>query len=132
MEGHHGTCKHAALRDGTDIARTHMATESVLALCAVLERAAACLSDLPMCTHDMHLACATVEVTLRDGPHRWEAHTCTDVHAQGLSLLPINHPQHAITTGQAGHALVWPKLDLSQVNRLYLEAQPCTRICIRE
>ena len=48
MEGHHGTCKHATLRDGTDIARTHMATESVQALCAVLERAAACLSDLPI------------------------------------------------------------------------------------
>ena len=48
VEGHHGTCKLAALRGGTDVARTHMATESVLALCAVLERAAARLSDLPI------------------------------------------------------------------------------------
>ena len=48
VEGHHGTCKLAALRGGTDVARTHMATQSVLALCAVLERAAACLSDLPI------------------------------------------------------------------------------------
>ena len=52
-------CKHVTLRVGTAMARTNMVTDSVLKLCAVLEQAAACLSDVIMCTHDMHLACTT-------------------------------------------------------------------------
>ena len=99
MEGHHGTCKHATLRDGSDIARTHMATESVLALCAVPERAAACLSDLPMSK------CAPMTCTLRLSSlltltDTLTHTTCTHVHARKASLLPIT-TTHNMTSPQA-------------------------------
>ena len=92
-------CKHVTLRVGTAMARTNMVTDSVLKLCAVLEQAAACLSDVIMCTHDMHLAGTTArcQVTLIADGQLTSARR-THMHARARPL-PTSHPQHAITTG---------------------------------
>ena len=91
-------CKHVTLRVGTAMARTNMVTDSVLKLCAILEQAAACLSDVIMCTHDMHTSHARLRGDA-DGQLTTARHTHARTCTPGASLLPTSHPQHAITTG---------------------------------
>ena len=64
--------KHVTLRVGTAMARMNMVTDSVLKLCAVLEQAAACLSDLPIAAKYKSYRCTlNVQAHICDMTIRW-------------------------------------------------------------